>query len=111
MKGAFAPFFYIMKYTEELGSQIIQIVENQLNSDDPPETRNTLNRLIGSGYDESNAKQLIAQCVLIELFDVVRSGRKFDFVRYVNNLHKLPALPISAFSNETSADIIKKRRS
>jgi len=52
-----------MKPNEKAKQQILETVENQLRQNDPPETKITLDRLVGSGYDLSDAKILISQRV------------------------------------------------
>jgi hypothetical protein len=71
----------------------LEVVENQLRDDDPPETRETLDRLVGEGHTESEAKGLIAAVVLTEIVDILNSGKPFDPTRFVAALDRLPALP------------------
>jgi hypothetical protein len=73
--------------------QFLETVENQLRDNDPVETAQTLARLKKAGYNERDAKLLIAQCVAKEVFDVVSSGSPFNEERYVANLHRLPEEP------------------
>lgn len=82
-----------MEDNEILREQIFQIVKNQLDANDPPETKITYNRLIQEGFDDLQAHQLIAQCVIVELFDVMNSGKPFDRDRYVKHLAALPEEP------------------
>jgi len=71
----------------------LEVVENQLRDDNPPETRETLDRLVGEGHTESEAKGLIAAVVLTEIVDVLKSNQPFDHARFVAALDRLPALP------------------
>ena len=45
----------------------LEVVETQLRDDDPPETRETFDRLVGEGHTEAEAKRLIAAVVLAEI--------------------------------------------
>lgn len=82
-----------MEDNEILGEQILEIVQNQLKSNDPPETRLTFDRLMEDGYSENQIKQMIGSCVIVEIYDVLKSGREFDEKRYIGNLKKLPKTP------------------
>ena len=82
-----------MESGKELGKDILQVVENQLRENDPPETRATLSRLVAEGRSEPEAKRLIACVVAAEIFDVLKSRRSYDHDRYVAALAELPELP------------------
>lgn len=79
-----------MKHNERFKSAIIQVVENQINANDPPETKKTLDRLISEGSSEQEAKELIGTVVAAEVFDVMKEGKPFHLNRYVKALNKLP---------------------
>lgn len=82
-----------MKTNKVLGGEFIKVVENQIKTNNPPETRQTYNRLLKLGIPDSEAKKHIAQCVTIEIFNVMKYQQPFDEKRYINNLNKLPAEP------------------
>jgi len=44
-----------------LKTTFLQIVDNQLKANDPPETRQTLDRLLAQGFSREDAKIYIAQ--------------------------------------------------
>ena len=44
----------------QLQAAIIEVVENQLRNNDPPQTGQTFKRLIAAGHSEKEAKRLIA---------------------------------------------------
>lgn len=73
--------------------QILQIVDNQLKSNDPPETKQTYDRLLKSGMTRENARIYIGQCVAVEIFDVLKYQRPFNKKRFIENLNKLPKEP------------------
>ena len=83
----------IIEDREILREQLFEIVNNQLQANDPPETRNTYDRLLLEGFNDLEARQLIGQCVIVELFDVMNSGKPFDQERYVKHLKALPKEP------------------
>lgn len=76
-----------------LKSAILEVVDNQLKANDPPETRKTLKRLTSEGYSEDKAKNLIACVVAAEMFDVLKKQESFNLERFVKALNALPKLP------------------
>jgi len=82
-----------MKTNPRLKAIILEVVDNQLRADNPPETRTTLNRLIAEGYSEKAAKELIGCVVTSEIFDVLKNKEEFNLKRYVDALNTLPKLP------------------
>ena len=82
-----------MKYNKRLKSAIIEVVENQIDSNDPPETSQTFDRLISEGFSKKEAKELIGSVVTIEVFEVLKDGRQFDRIKYVTALNNLPEIP------------------
>jgi hypothetical protein len=82
-----------MKVNLKLREQIFQVIENQIENNDPPETALTFSRLIKEGFDDFTVKQLIGQCIAIELFNVMKYKKPFDEKRYIKNLNNLPKEP------------------
>jgi len=82
-----------MESNEILRKQIFEIIKNQIRANDPIETNLTYNRLIKLGYNDFETKQLIGQCVAVELFNVFKHGKPFDDKRYIKNLKQLPTEP------------------
>lgn len=82
-----------MKTNEILREQILQVVENQLRDNKPPETRQTYNRLLQSGISDENARIYIGQCVTVEIFHVMKHHQPFNEERFKKNLKNLPGKP------------------
>jgi len=76
-----------------LQAAIMEVVENQLRNNDPPQTRQTFRRLIEAGYSEEEAKRLIGCVVSAEIFDVLKKNEPFNLERFVKALNKLPEMP------------------
>ena len=74
----------------ELGEMIMEVVENQIRDNDPPETRQTYERLIAEGYTEDEARRLVASAVVVELFHINRDRQPFNRPRFLWNLDRLP---------------------
>ena len=83
-----------MKENEILREKISEIIRNQIKDNDPPETKINYNRLKALGYNDLETKQLIGQCLAVELFQVMKFKKPFDEKRYINNLKNLPKEPI-----------------
>jgi len=84
----------------ELGKAILEVVENQIRDNDPPETRRTIDRLTGEGYTDDEARRLVSTAVTVELFHMMRDCEKFNRERYVWNLSHLPREPWDEKGNE-----------
>ena len=82
-----------MKPNPHLKAAIMEVVENQLCHRDPPETKETLERLLGEGHDEDEARRLIGCVVVSEIFDIMKKSEPFDATRYAQMLARLPTLP------------------
>jgi uncharacterized protein YoaH (UPF0181 family) len=70
----------------------MEVVVNQLETNDPPETKATLDRLVAAGHSEGEAMQLIAAVARNEMQAMLAAGREFDNARYAKLLAKLPEL-------------------
>jgi len=82
-----------MKSNLHLKTAILQVVDSQLENNEPSETKQTYNRLIKEGFSESEAKQLIGCVVSAEIFDVLKKKETFNQERFTEALNKLPELP------------------
>ena len=82
-----------MKVNEHLRNTIFEVIDNQINADDPPETALTLERLKSEGFSEFEAKQLIGQAVVIEVIDAIKNKKPYNEQRYLRNLRNLPREP------------------
>jgi hypothetical protein len=76
-----------------LKQAILEIVDNQLNDDDPPQTRQTFERLVREGQTEEDARIYIGQAVCVEIWDIMKNKKPFDQKRYLKNLDRLPEEP------------------
>jgi len=67
-----------------LREAILEVVDNQLRDLDPPETKQTFDRLRADGVSEEEAKRLLGCVVASEIFEVLKWGQPFDPVNYPN---------------------------
>ena len=80
-------------FDPQLHAAIMKVVENQLRSNDPPQTQQTLKRLLEAGHSEAEAKRLIACVVSAEIFDVLKKNEPFNLDRFLRGLNNLPTMP------------------
>lgn len=85
-----------MKKKKSKGNPILkavylEVVENQLRENDPPETRQAFERLCSQGFSEKDAKLLIGSVIAAETYEIHKSGKPFDHNRFVRNLQRLPS--------------------
>ena len=76
-----------------LGEQFKEIVWNQINSNDPPMTKVTYNRLLSDGIEEKEVIRLIACVVANETYTIMKYERPFNLEEYKKMLLKLPEMP------------------
>jgi len=71
----------------------MDIVDNQLRDNTPPETRQTLERLVADGHTLEDARRLTGCVVSTEIYDILTRHLPFDETAYVAALQRLPILP------------------
>ncbi len=76
-----------------LRAAIMEVVDNQLRDLDPPETRQTFDRLRAEGFSDEEAKRLLGCVVAAEIFEVLKRGEVFNPARYATALARLPKMP------------------
>jgi len=82
-----------MEINEKIREQILEIIKNQLRDNDPAETKATFDRLRKQGFDDFQTRQMVGQCLAVELFDVMKFGNPYNKARYIKNLLALPKEP------------------
>ena len=82
-----------METNEILRNAIFEIIKNQLKDNNPPETKITYDRLRNQGFDDSQTRQMIGQCISVELFQIMKTSEPYNNTRYIKNLKKLPKEP------------------
>ena len=68
----------------------LEVLDNQLRDNDPPETRATVERLSGLGIEPEEVRRLVACVIAAEIYAVVRTRQGFDRERFVSRLKMLP---------------------
>lgn len=70
-----------------------EVVQNQIRDRNPPETKETYDRLRAAGHGHDESMGLLATAVLDEMNQILRSGEAFNRTRFVAGLRALPELP------------------
>ena len=78
---------------EVVSAAMYEVVDNQLRDGEPPETKQTLERLMAEGHSQLEARRLIAAVVASEIFEVLKRKGPYDRARYVAALQRLPKMP------------------
>ena len=77
----------------QLTAAIMEAVNNQLRDSNPPETKETYDRLVASGISDKEARRLIAIALSTEMFEMLKNKKDYCQQRYIASLRKLPKLP------------------
>ena len=72
-----------------LKAAIVEVVENQIRDGNPPETRQTLERLQAAGYSRQQAVEMIGSAVVEEIWAVLHDNKPFDRARFAALLEQL----------------------
>jgi hypothetical protein len=84
---------YMKEINSQLRAAVLEVVENQLGDLNPPETKQTFDRLRKEGHSDDEAKRLLGCVVASEIFEVLKRGQPFDPIRYAQALARLPKMP------------------
>ncbi|CRM68420.1 hypothetical protein [Pseudomonas sp. 31 R 17] len=74
-------------------STLIQAIENQIDSDNPPAAKATFNKLTLVGYERDDILNLMAHVLAFEIDAMLDEDRAFDTQWYETALRALPELP------------------
>ena len=81
------------KVNRRAGELIIQAIKNQIRQNDPPETKETFDRLRREGYPKEEVYRMLGCVMTSEIYEVMKHERVFDRDLYVRRLQALPKLP------------------
>ena len=88
-RGADQPYVEGTTYNPHLKAAILEVVENQIRDDDPPETRQTLERLLAAGYSRQQAIEMIGSALVEEIWAKLHDHKPFDRVCFTALLEQL----------------------
>jgi hypothetical protein len=78
---------------EFVESTLIQAIENQIESDNPPAAKATFNKLTLVGYERDEILNLMAHVLAVEIDAILEEDRPFNTEWYEAALRALPELP------------------
>ena len=78
---------------KQMRNIFMEIIDNQIRDNSPPETKQTLDRLISEGFSEKDSKDMIGCVIVSEIFDVLKNKEEYNEHRYVTALNNLPNKP------------------
>jgi hypothetical protein len=84
---------YKMDIVSALSEKYAQIIEEQLETGNPPETREAFERLRGAGYPRASVISMLSRVYLVERETMLSEGSEFDRRRYARMLTQLPQMP------------------
>lgn len=74
-------------------STLIEAIENQIESDNPPAAKAAFNKLTLVGYERDDILNLMAHVLAYEIDTMLDEDRAFDTEWYETALRALPELP------------------
>ena len=72
---------------------LIEAIENQIESDNPPAAKATFNKLTLVGYEREEILNLMAHVLAVEIDAILEEDRPFNTEWYEAALRALPELP------------------
>ena len=76
-------------YNPRLHHLINEVIENQLRDNDPPEARETLERLMAQGDSEEEAKRKIGAVLVTHIYNIMAYNGQYDNEQYCKDLTKI----------------------
>ncbi|WP_392892529.1 hypothetical protein ACF6ZU_11710 [Pseudomonas migulae] len=72
---------------------LVEAIENQIESDNPPAAKATFNKLTLVGYEREEILNLMAHVLAVEIDAILEEDRAFNTEWYEAALRALPELP------------------
>ncbi len=88
-RGVDQPYNEETPFNPHLKATILEVVENQIRASDPPETRQTFERLLAAGYSRKQAMEMISSALVEEIWGMLHERKLFDRGRFAGLLEKL----------------------
>lgn len=75
--------------SDVMKSAFYEVLDNQIENGSPPETKETLDRLMASGHAESVARKLIVEVIRLEILEMIETNGTYNNARYTAALAQL----------------------
>jgi len=69
---------------------VLEAINNQIENNDPPETKKTYDRLMKEIRNHDEVMEYLGVVMRSEILDILKSKKPFNRKRYVERLNKLP---------------------
>ena len=76
----------------ELQEHLFQAIRTQIETNTPPQTKQTYDRLLGEGIADKDAHVHLIRALVYELFVMMKEERPFNEENYAKLLDRLPNL-------------------
>jgi hypothetical protein len=76
-----------------LRAALMDVLDYQLRENDPPETRQTFERLKAEDIEDDETRRLLGCVIAGEIFAVMKTKQAFDRERFTSRLRMLPEMP------------------
>ena len=80
----------VIKNLNYAGEAALEAINNQINNNNPPETKQTYDRLMKIIKNHDDVMKYLGVVMMAEIFDVLKSNQPFNEKRYIERLNKLP---------------------
>ena len=72
-----------------LRATLMEVVDTQIENNDPPCTKEVYEKLVKKGFSSVNAKEMIASIVAEEIFYILKGEKEFDEELYSRKVYSL----------------------
>jgi uncharacterized hydantoinase/oxoprolinase family protein len=72
------------------GEAVFEAINNQIQNNSPPETKQTCDRLMKGIRNYDEVMKYIGVVMMAEILDILKSKKPFNKKRYIERLNKLP---------------------
>jgi vacuolar-type H+-ATPase catalytic subunit A/Vma1 len=72
------------------GEAVLEEINNQIENNDPPETKQTYHRLMKEIKNHDEVMEYIRVVMMSEILDILKSKTPFNRKRYIERLNRLP---------------------
>ena len=72
------------------GEAVFEAINNQIQGQNPPETKQTYDRLMKEIKNHDEVMKYIGVVMMAEILDILKSKKSFNKKRYIERLNKLP---------------------
>jgi hypothetical protein len=79
---------------------LIEAIENQIESDNPPAAKATFNKLTLVGYGREDILEMMAHVLAVEIDGILKDDRPFNTEWYEKALRALPDMPPGVKNDE-----------